>query len=161
MWATNIVVSCIPVSAPSPRVSFVIPPVEMGHEKEQRESSRATAEETPIDPESVAHEVLMKVCDQLFMECADRVISESIPDDMQESSQRGDEESVFVPHPTDAAGSQTERSSSKSNQDSPLSISSNSNVEFEGEEADTEIDIQTSQVSAQVNIQLKGSRFKQ
>jgi len=152
MWVTNIVVSCISVSAPSPRVSFAIPPVEAGHEEAQREPSKTIAEEAPIDPESVAHEVLMKVCDQLFMECADRVISESIPDDMQESSQRGDEESVFVPHPTDAAGSQTEGSSSKSNRDSPLSISSDSDAELEGNETDTETDIQTSRVSAQVNI---------
>jgi hypothetical protein len=156
MWATNIVVSSISVPVPTPRVSFVIPPVEMGLEEEQREPSGATAEGTPIDPASVAHEVLMKVCNQLFMECADRVISESIPDDMQESSQRVDEESVSIPPPTDVAGSQTEGSSSKSNQDSPLSISSDSNVGLEGEEADTEIDIQTSQVSAQVNILVGG-----
>ena len=132
MWAANIVVSYISVLVPSPRVSFVIPPVEMGLEEEQREPGGDTAEETLIDPVSVAHEVLIKVCNQLFTECADRVISESIHDDMQESSQRVDEESVSIPPPTDATGSQTEGSSSKSNQDSPLSISSDSNAELEG-----------------------------
>ena len=126
MWATNIVVSSISVPVPTPRVSFVIPPVEMGLEKEQRGPGGDIAEETLIDPVSVAHEVLMKVCNQLFMECTDRVISESIPDDMQESSQGVDEESVSIPPPTDATGSQTKGSSSKSNQDSPLSISSDS-----------------------------------
>ena len=79
---------------------------------------------------------------------------------MQESSQRVDEESVPILPPADAAGSQTEGSFSKSNQESPLSISSYSNAELEREETATETDIHTSKVSAQVNIQLKGSGFE-
>jgi hypothetical protein len=160
MWATNVVVSCISASAPSPKVSFVIPAVETGHEEEQREPSGTTTEAIPIDPDSIAHEVLMKVCDQLFIECADRVISESVPDDVQEPSQRVDEESVSVLPPADAMGSQTEGSSPKSNRDSPLSISSDSDNESEGNVADIGADIQTSPASAQVNIPLKGSKFK-
>jgi hypothetical protein len=35
------------------------------------------------DPDSIINKVLEKVCDQLFAECADRVLFEDIPDDMQ------------------------------------------------------------------------------
>ena len=59
MWATNIVVSYISVPIPSPRVSFVIPPVEMGLEEEQRNPGGDIAEEILINLVSVAHEVLI------------------------------------------------------------------------------------------------------
>ena len=145
---------------PSPRVSLVSQPREAAPEVEKGTDNIIGAE-TLLNLVSIIDEVLEKVYNQLLEECADRVLSESLPDDMQESSPRVDTKSTPNPPPVDIAGSQGEGAVSKSNPETPLSISFDSNTELEREEVTLEADVQMSKVSEKVSIYLVGCKLEE
>ena len=69
-------------SAPSPRVSFAFQPGETTLGEGERDGS-VVPSSVSLDREFIVSEVLEKVCNHLFAECADRVLSEDIPGTMQ------------------------------------------------------------------------------
>ena len=104
--------------------------------------------------------MLEKVCDQLLEEYADRVLSESVPDDMQGSSPRVDAESTPVLPPEDVAGSRDKGVASKSTPETPLSISSDSNTVLGREGVTLEVDVLTSKASEKVSIHSVGDKLE-
>ena len=108
---------------PSLRVSFASQPGKTTLGEGEGDGS-VVPPSVSLHPEFIVSEVLEKVCNQLFVECADRVLSEDIPGSMQEpTSEEGMGCTPIFPT-AKAGGDQSKESVPKSTFSTPLSISS-------------------------------------